>query len=380
MTKTFTPEDFFDRMRKRHDEKQKRLEKIKAVMPMTPVPYYDKAVDTITSFMNAEVQYLMRSHPGYTMAQKIASYRVARSILEKCIADMIQVVDDFIALANSNDEGLFDGKSRDIRDDIDQRALKEVFAVTNAAAAVVEHSRRIPGLKEHPERIQKMDEHFGTDGLKEFVISLRVLLHHKRIIAPQWEVQYMFTEGQTNPSFKLDKDNLLIAIDENLEAGERKRTMVFVQKHGDDIHLKPLFEEYRKRMRSYNEWLDAHFATETYAEAHDYERIMEEKRRRDSRQWWNNHLKSSLKKQSLDGYDALYRDLTPKEAKELDRLPRGSQEHTAKMISFLDREGAFDDALTAMFHELILKRAVSDDITSPSQPLPSCPPPTSSES
>lgn len=330
--RTLTHEEFFDRMRKRREEELKRIEKIKAVVPVTPLPFYDKAVDAILSFMDRDVQYIMRSHPGYKMAQKIASYRVVRSIMEKCIDDMIQVVDDFAFMANTKDEKLFDGSSRNVRAAFEQRALKELFAVTNGAAAVVEHFRRIWRTKEIPERLLKMDEHFGTDGLKEFVISLRVLLHHKRIIAPEWEVEYVFTEGRKTPSFKLDKQNLLVAIDENLEAGERTRALAYVRTHGDDIHPRQLFEEYRRRMRSFNEWLESHFASETYAEVHDYERIMREKKRRDWRRWWNNHLKSALKKAGVDGYAVLYDDLTPEEIEALGKIPHGTEEHTSALM------------------------------------------------
>jgi len=248
-----------------------------------------------------------------------------------------------------------------------------MFATTDAAASLVDHCRvvtrrvKIDGLRE------KLAECFGDDGLHNFVIQLRILLHHIQFVEASWKIHYVFSEGAKTSTFEISKDPLLQAIAWSFKGGERRELEDFVTRQEGEIDLKLLLLDYGARVKRFYEWFDAQI---TSVDLTDYDRVMFEKKKAGARNSWKIILMFALNmKVPVNPHNHLHKHLPAEDIAEINKLPRNSREQADFIISLIDRDNAINDQLRDMAYQLF-ERAEAALQDSPS-PLPSCPLPAS---
>lgn len=353
MTRELTPEQFYDRMRTQQAAKNVRLEELRKAIEVAPVPLSDELAKKVIWLISDDAHAVMRSHPGYKLAQRVASYRTALSVMESSLADLIRAIDEFMEEAGKEKSHLMGLLGEQDLEGFERRIQKELFAVANAAASLVDHFRRIWKSVELAGWKEKQVECFRDDGLHDFIKVFRNLIDHNHLFEANWQVNYDFEKGTKAPAFVLDRQRLLIAIDENLEGKERNTAHDYVTKHQGNISLKPMFEGYRLRMRRFYAWFDEQLASPGYTALRDYERVMREQRNRAIRQWWNILLDTALKNAStVDPHSYLPERLSAEQIAEVNTLPRNSREQVDLIIEYVDKENAIDDKLRDMAYRL----------------------------
>lgn len=339
--------------KKQKDYEAERREKFRKALVVTPPPVPDKYVGLLVRLPDADFHDIMRDHPAYKLAQRCASYRTSLSIMELSHRDLMAAIDDFAVKATDDDNDLLGPLGKDALEVIERRIQKELFATTGAAASLVDHCRRVTDIIDFPERDAKLAEYFGSDGLHNFIKKLRNILHHVHSVEAGWNVHYEFRDGSKHASFRINKATLLRVVADNYKGGERIALEAFINLWPEDIVLKGLFMEYRRRLLQFYEWFDAQLASESLVELRDYERIMLEKRKQSIRNTWNLLLAFGLQtKVPVDPHKHLPNHLPPEAIEEVNKLPRNSREQADLIIKIVDKENAVDDDLRKKVYEL----------------------------
>lgn len=362
-----TTEEWQELWKKKKDYETERREKFRKALLLTPPPVPDKYVGLLVRLPDADFQDIMRDHPAYRLAQRRASYRTSISIMELSHQDLMAAIDDFAAKATDDDNDLLGPLGKDALEVIERRIQKELFATAGAAASLVDHCRRVTDIVDFPERDAKLAEHFGSDGLHNFIKKLRNILHHVHLVEAGWNVHYGFGDGSKHASFRINKEALLRVVADNYKGGQRAELEAFIKLWPEDIVLKGLFMEYRRRLLQFYEWFDAQLASESLVELRDYDRIMLEKRKQSIRNTWNFLLAFGLQtKAPIDPHNHLQNHLPPEAIAEVNKLPKNSREQADLIIKIVDKENAIDDDLKKKVYELFdraltLERPPKDD-------------------
>jgi hypothetical protein len=226
-------------------------------------------------------------------------------------------------------------------------------------------SRRVQTRLELPNYGDQLRACFGTDGLHDFVIGLRVLLHHLHIVEAGWNTKTNFSEGTKSATFMIFKATLLRAIDQFPDrfGGEKSLSLLaYVNAAADRIDLKVMFEEYRSRVARFHQWLCEQLASNSLAALRDYDRCMQELKNVGARMSWNVLLGNWLRNWKVppNPHDHLHKYLTPKQLAEVYKLPRNSEAQVDLVISYMDTDQAIDDKLRKYAYELF-KRSPPPD-------------------
>ena len=231
--------------RKQKEWELDRREKFRNALLMTPPPVPDKYVGLLVKLPDADFRDIMLDHPAYDLSEKRATYRTSFAIMELCYRDLMAVLDDFAAKATDDDNDLIGPLGKDTLKAIELRIQKEVFAITGAAHALVDHSRLETDTITFPDRDKKIAECFGSDGLNNFILKLRNLLHHVHSVEAGWSVRYGFRDGTRRASFRFNKENLLRVVSRHYSGKKRAELEAFIKLWPEDISLRGLFIEYR---------------------------------------------------------------------------------------------------------------------------------------
>jgi hypothetical protein len=338
------------------DEARKatRRERIRQGVAKGPAPLSQALRDALLQLLSVDVRAIMVEHPGFALFEKRASYRTSRTILDTSVSDLLAAIDAFSARALAEQSDLFSNPySEGELKVFEQRIQKELFTAANGAASLVDHSRVIRdtlALTDYPQHLRRG---FGADGLHEFVIALRVLLHHVHVVEAGWHLHYDFDAQTKQATFVIDKEVLLRVIAQH-DLSKKALLLKFVEQQAEYLDIRILFAEYQKRVDLFHDWLVEQLQADARVALHDYDYIMQEKENRDTRQWWSAMLGNWLRnwKKPPNPHSHLPKYLTPDQLARVYALPRNSKAQVDLVIEFIDKGHAIDDQLRILAYEL----------------------------
>jgi hypothetical protein len=321
------------------------------------VPLPAELVQVVTYLPYEYSHVIMREHPGFALAERRSSYLTSLSIMELSLNDLLSAIANFEHEAIAEGSTLFNRTNGAALDAIERRIQKELFATANAAASLVDHSRRVQRCLKLPDYGDQLRACFGTDGLHDLVIGLRVLLHHLHIVEAGWNMRTSFSEGTKSATFMINKATLLRAIDQFPErfGGETSGPLLaYVNTAAYSIDLKVTFEDYRSRVARFHRWLREQLSSVSLVALRDYDRCMQEIKNLGTRTWWNMLLGNWLRNWKVppNPHDHLHKYLTPEQLAEIYKLLRNSKAQVDLVISYMDADQAIDDKLREYAYEL----------------------------
>ena len=154
-------------------------EKVRAAVKAAGIPLPTEVVTKLAQLSHQDVREVLVDHPGFKAWERLGSYRISLRVFERAVPDLLKAIEIFGAAV---EDDILSRRKQDELDDIESAIQKELFAVTNAAHSLVDHSESIQELVDIPGYKAKRTEFFGNDGMHEFVRGFRNVLHHRHMI------------------------------------------------------------------------------------------------------------------------------------------------------------------------------------------------------
>lgn len=265
-------------------EAARREELRQAVAKSTP-PLTADLVQALIHLNDQYTREIMREHKGFTLAERRTSYLTSLAIMEQCLQDLLAAICAFEADALAEDSTLFDRNGDADLKRFERTIQKELFATANAAASLVDHARRVDKCQPIPNYKAKQIECFGTDGLHDFVIALRVMLHHLHIVEAGWNMTTSFSEGTKTASFTISRatiERVIASSPDRFDRPADAAMKAYVQAAPEQIDLRAVFLDYRARMARFHAWMKNVLESETLIALRDYDFVLREKVKSDS--------------------------------------------------------------------------------------------------
>lgn len=346
--------EFFRLAVKRMDEQRiTAREKVREAMKAGGLPVPAGIVAELAQLRPADVRDVLLDHRGFTTWKRYGSYQISLRVFERAVQDLIKAIECFEAAA---EEDILSRRQQDKLDDIERAIQKELFAAANAAHSLVDHStRRLQPLVNIPGYPTKRKECFGDDGLHEFVIGLRTVLHHLHMIQAGWRLENHFGKGE-KAMFTLNRDQVRFTVEQSSDSFGKDalaRIRAYLHASSEPIDLKTLFEEYQGRAAKFHAWYGEALASDSLIALRDCERCLQESKNFGACTSWKALLGNWLNwKEPPNPYDHLHRYLTAEQTAEVYRLPMQSEEQVDKVIEFVDTDHACDVGLRKMAYQL----------------------------
>jgi hypothetical protein len=328
-------------------------EKVRSAVEIASIPLPTEVVAMLAQLNYQDVREVMVDHPGFKALERLESYQTSLSVFECAVPDLIRAIEVFESAIDSD---ILSGKNQDKLHQIERAIQKELFATANAAHSLVDHStRRLQLLVNIPDYNAKLSEFFGNDGLHEFVICLRTILHHLHMIKAGWRIVNQFEKGK-KASFTLNRDQVRFIVEKKenpFGAASLARILTYLSESPKAIDLKQVFEEYQRRASDFHGWYGEALASDSLIEMRDCERCLRESKNFGVCKFWKAMLSNWLNwKEPPNPYDHLPRYLTPEQIAEIYDLPMQSEQQVDKVIEFVDTDRACDADLRRMAYRL----------------------------
>ncbi|MDX8495317.1 hypothetical protein RFN29_27540 [Mesorhizobium sp. VK22B] len=343
------------RLWKRQEERQaQERESLRQAVASSQVPLPEELAQAVIEQNSRHTRTIMRGHSGYALAERRDSFLTSLAIMEQCLQDLLVAINVFENAALSKESNYFAPGGEDESGRTERRIQKELFATANAAASLVDHGRRVHKLQPLPGYVDKRVECFGTDGLHEFVIGLRVILHHLHAVQPGWLI-----EGTSRATFVFSKDVLRRAVESSSGGFGAGITALkaYIDASPAELDLREVFLDYRARMAAFNGWMKRELQADTLVALRDYDALNKRKAIADQRTFWKALTGNWLRNWKIppDPHAHLPRYLTPPQLDEVYKLPRNSKEQVDLVIQCMDKDGIVDDGLRADGYELFAR-------------------------
>jgi hypothetical protein len=349
-------EEILESARKRQaDERREKLERLRQAVKAGPVPLSDEITAKLACLNGRDAADILRNHPGFPLSERCHSYRTSVAVFEQSVGDLLSAIDSFEAA--SGDGTIFDPIPQVEIANFERRIQKEMFAAASAAHSLVDHSRRLQMVANVPGYSERLKVCFGADGLHEFVIALRTMLHHLHILEAGWNIRRDCIDKTSSATFVLEKAQLSLALEK--EKGSSAGVSRFLAGSEDRIDLRLIFNTYRERARNFHAWFSAELGGPAFDALRDYERCCSEGRHHAARLMWKGLVKNWLAWSAPPNpYDHLKRYLTPEQLQQVYEMPMDSTGQVDKVIEFVDRENVCDVELRELAYELFRRGAL----------------------
>ncbi len=335
-----------------HDQRLSREAALRHKLKTSAVPLPPDLFEEVAQIGGLHIDEVMTDHPGRKIWERYSSYLVSARVFDRSLADLFTAIARFEETVGRD---IFDRRNELELEDIEGDVQKELFAATSAAHSLVDHSRRLQKVVKLAEHDTRRVECFGSDGLHDFVIALRTLLHHLHAIKAGWNVTNSLEFGR-EAGFMLQRHELQSALNQSeksFTAEQRRSIRTFMAKAPERNDLRAVFEEYKRRSEAFRAWFNAQLRGDDLAALRDYQRCIAENKKRSIRQMWNALIGNWLNwKEPPRLYHHLPRYLTADEIAELYAMRLRSPEQIDRLIELVDREGACDAALRERIHLL----------------------------
>jgi hypothetical protein len=351
-----TLQEFNALWRQQEEVESQRRERLRQAVAASSVPLPPELAHAVINLNDKYTRAILRGHAGFTLAERRDSYLTSLAVMEQCLDDLLAAICVFENAALAEDPTLFHRQDDAELRRFERRIQKELFATANAAASLVDHARRVDKCHALPDYQAKCVECFGTDGLHDFVIALRVMLHHLHMVEAGWNMTTGFSEGTKTATFKISKQAVLRVIEANPDRFKRPAEAAmraYVDAAEDSIDLRAVFCDYRARMARFHAWLKAELESETMVALRDHDALIQRKVNADQLMFWKAMLGNWLNwKTPPDPHKHLPRYLSKAELEEVYKRPRNSKEQVDLVIRFMDKHNAVDDALRQQAYQL----------------------------
>ncbi len=334
------------------EQRTANREKVRATMKDAGFPVPPEIVAKLAQLGPEDVREVLHDHPGYAAWKQYRSYQISLRVFERSLRDVIEAIERFEGAA---EDDILGRAQKDKLTDIEEVIQKELFAVVNAAHSLVDHStRRLQPLVNISGYTIWLTQCFSDDGLHEFVIGLRTLLHHLHNIRATWSIENHFEKGK-KASFTLNRKQVQYALNQSPKSfGKDKLTIIraYLSKSSEPINLKLLFEEYQRRAAKFHRWYNGALASESLIELRDCERCLQANKNFGTCLFWKAMVGNWLNwREPPNPYDHLHRYLNPDQIAEVYRLPMQSEQQVDKVIEFMDTDNACDADLRRQAYE-----------------------------
>jgi hypothetical protein len=248
----------------------------------------------------------------------------------------------FETAALSEESGYFDPGGESESGRTDRRIQKKLFATANAAASLVDYARRVHKLHPLPDYDAMRTECFGADGLHEFVIGLRVALHHLHALEAGSRIVYSFSEGTNSATFVIGKAVLVRILDAYADrfGSGRKLMQDYINTSSDQIDLRAVFLNYRARVARVHGWMGRELESDALVALRDYDSLIRRKINADKLMFWKAMMGNWLRnwKTPPHPHKHLSRYLTPAQLDEVYKLPHNSKQQVDLVINMSTRK------------------------------------------
>ena len=329
---------------RREQRKAERREHLRQAVAISDVPLPPELAEAVINLNDKCARIVLRHHPGFPLAERRDSYLISVAIVEQSFEDLLAAICNFENAAVAEDSTLISGTEKLELKRFERQIQKELFAAANSAASLVDHARRVDKCCKLQEYDAKRVECFGTDGLHEFVIELRVLLYHVHVIEVGWNMTISFSEGTKTATFVIPKEVIKRVI--NGKGNASARVLAYVDAASDNIDLRTIFLDYRARMAKFHTWMKNELTSDSLIALRDYDRLIQQKVNSDRRIFWKAMMGNWLSWQTPPNpHRHLPRFLLTEQLQEVYKLPRNSKAQVDLVISYMDKNNAIDDAL-----------------------------------
>lgn len=347
----FTRAEIDEIWRRQEARKAERREELRKRVAESPAPLSPDLRQELILLFNCDMRDILRSHGGYPLAGKRDSYRSSLAIMRRSLRSLLDMISNFEAEVLAEESNLLGPLGEERLGEIVLDVQKELFTCTNAAVSLVDHARRISEAISVPDYNRTRLECFGTDGLHEFVVSLRVLLHHLHVVDTGWNLTADYRKGTKTASFVLSKETLTRISSETDKLTSKAKAYLAAQP--SSIDLRNMFADYAVRADRFNDWLTSELQSERIVTLRDYDSIIEEKVLHDRRMMYHAMLGAWLNwRLPPDPHNHLSRYLSADQLEAVYRLSRNSRQQVDLVISYADREGVVDEHLRERIYEL----------------------------
>lgn len=342
------------------EQRQLRCEDVRQSLMSDAVPVSQTVLDDLARLNREDAMSVLRDHPGFKIWQRWNSYQAALAIFEQSIQDLFSAIDDLTDQFRNKD--LFSRPYRQRLEAGQLRVHKELFAVGNAAHSLKDHaSYRLQRVARLPEFGAKLGEHFGNDGLHDFVIGLRTITHHVDVVEPHLNYTRQFDDKDDEVVFDLSRDDLQVTMDSVKQEGGKfminQAGLGYLANSPDKIDVRATYEEYTRRALAFHEWLKGVLERQPPPELQDIQRCLKANNDATTRAFWKMWLGIWLKnpERPPDPYHFLDQYLTRDQFDQVMGLPRKSPQQVDAIIEFVDEDGACDDEIRQVAYELFRK-------------------------
>jgi hypothetical protein len=281
----------------------------------------------------------MSCHPGHDLDGLINSLERALETYWRCHVDLMTRLDEF---DTASQDGTLFGKPRRAELRAHERACrKEIFALSCAAAALVEMARHVVKNIIVP-KIDQLRTQLFDEGQHEFVKALRNHLDHATFLNANWSIEKDRT-GQTS-HFEFRRAELLRGETFNTKAQK------YINGWQDRIDVRNLFETYSKSVQLFYAWLIPEIEIQLPADVQDYRRCIRARRANSARSWYR-IIFSQVVQPTTDVYSHLPDYLTADELGEINSLPHRSKQQVDRIIDIVDEYGACDHELRELVYK-----------------------------
>lgn len=346
--------------RQLEDRRIQEREAVRSALMAASVPIPQSVVDDLALLRPEDALDVLREHPGFKIWQRWKSYRAALAVFERSAYDLFNAVDTLAT--KMRDENLFAKPNQHKLDEGKLVIHKELFALGNAAHSLRDHAsnrlQKVAGISGFE---SKLAEHFGHDGLHDFVIALRNITHHVAVVEPGYQVTRRPGEEPDEFAFLLQRDDLRAIVESvKAESGKyniNKAGRNYLDKSPDRIDVRATYKEYCERVRAFHHWFKGVFEQHPPPELEDFERCLKANKDCAARTLWKALLGNWLNnwKTPPNPYDHLQKYLTDDQLEEIKRLPRKSQEQVDRIIEFVDEGDACDEEIRKLAYELFAR-------------------------
>lgn len=351
--------EFKELWRRDEERKAKELEAIRMEVATGDIPVSDALLVRLLQLFPSTAKSVLREHPGFRFSERRDHYRTSLSVMRLSASDLAESLKDFEREATAENSEIMRYKNKDRLRHTARRIQKELFSAANAAASLVDHSRRLHKLFVFSEHDAKRKEFFKEDGLHELVIALRILLHHLHVVEAAWSLSADYRTGEKGAIFMIYKAEILRGLDENADGfgAEKTRTIKrWIESAPDQIDLLRLFQEYSSRLEQFHSFINDRIEQSPPGALLDYDRCILEVDRNATRISWNALVGNWLQWEKVpDLHKHLGGFLTPEQKEALYALPRNSPEQADAVIEIIDEKGAIDMSLRERIYNLFAR-------------------------
>lgn len=323
------------------DKQRRKRERDELILAVQHPPLSDADLKRLVWQGPGDWDEVMRHHPGYAVEEVLSSLRNTLDVFTRSWRDLSSQLERFSAFAASPDA--MHRSRRGELEDIQSSVRKEVFALSTAAKALVDVSRRLEAKVSVPGYRDRIEKEFSQDGQHRFVTKLRDTLNHGWFAAADWLLSHG-PEGRST-AFTLSCPDMLHNGDFTGPA------RAYIISAGDRIDVGELFSSYVAKVSALYDWLlsvvDDHIDPAT----REYRHLVKERKANGVRSSWAIILQG-LGNRVLDPYDYLDRYLTPDEVADVQRFPARSKQQIDRIIALVDEYDACDDRLRERLYRL----------------------------